>query len=85
MWRRAPAVAGSIPSLGFAANLCQYTHARPKLRNRNIIEQFMSKLKCFCADFRNDALGPPTEMDGLTTPIVRGIFARHPAVMFKPM
>jgi hypothetical protein len=85
MWRRAPAVASSIPSLGFAANLGQHPHARPKLRNRNIIEQFMSKLECFCANLRYDALSPPPEMHRLTASIVRGIFARHPAVILKPM
>src|SRR3984893_538416 len=85
MRRGVLAVAGSIPSLGFLANLRQHTHARPKLRNRNIIEQFMSKLECFCADLRNDALRPLGEVYGLATAIVRGVFARHPTVIFKPM
>jgi hypothetical protein len=85
MRRGVLAVTGSIPSLGFLANLRQHTHARPKFRNRNIIEQFMSKLECFCADLRNDALRPPGKVHGLTTAIVRGVFSRHPTVIFKPM
>jgi len=85
MRRGVLALTDSIPSLGFLANPRQYTHARPKLRNRNIIEQFMSKLECFCADLRNDALRPPSEVHGLATAIVRGVFARHPTVIFKPM
>src|SRR4029077_1903201 len=80
-----PALTGSIPSLGFLANLRQHTHARPKLRDRNIIEQFMSKLECFCADLRNDALRPLGEVHGFATAIVRGVFARPPPVIFKPM
>jgi hypothetical protein len=85
MRRGVLAVSGSIPSLGFLANLRQHTHARPKLRNRDIIEQFVSKLECFCADLRNDALRPPREVHSLTTAIVGGVFACHPTVIFKPM
>jgi hypothetical protein len=85
MRRGVPALIDSTPSLGFLANLRQHTHARPKVRNWNIIEQFMSKLECFCTDLRNDALRPPGEVHGLATAIVGGVFARHPTVIFKPM
>jgi hypothetical protein len=85
MRRGIPVVVSSIASLSFVANLRQHPHTRPKLRKRNIIEQFMSKLECLCADSRNDALRSPPEMHGLTTPIVRGAFAHYPAVILKPM
>jgi hypothetical protein len=85
VWRSVIAVTRSIPSLSLSTNRRQHPHTGPKLRNRNIIEEFMSQLECFCADLADDTLGSSPEMHGLASPIVGGVSARNPAVIFKPM